>query len=170
MLLKARMIKEADYPKWLANVVIVQKKNCKWRVCVDYTDLNKACPNDPFHLPYIDIMVDSTVGHELLTFLDASSIFNQIQMQPSDTKKTAVITDKGIYCYLAMPFGLRNAGAEFQCLVNKMFKKQICWTMKVYIDDMVVKSKNASKHVKDLATSLQHKIKPCNMQFCCLIR
>lgn len=77
-LLKAGMIKEVDYPEWLANVVIVQKKNGKWRVCVDYTDLNKACPKDPYPLPHIDKMVDSTAGHELLTFLDALSGFNQI--------------------------------------------------------------------------------------------
>ena len=145
------MIKEVDYPEWLANVVIVQKKNGKWRVCVDYTDLNKACPKDPFPLPHIDTMVDSTAGHELLTFLDASSGFNQIQIHPSDAEKTAFVTDRGIYCYLAMPFGLRNAGATFQRLVNKMFKEQIGRTMEVYIDDMVVKSKNASEHVKDLA-------------------
>ena len=89
------MIKEVDYPEWLANVVIVQKKNGKWRVCVDYTDLNKACPKDPYPLPHIDTMVDSTAGHELLTFLDASSGFNQIQMEPSDAEKTAFITERG---------------------------------------------------------------------------
>ncbi|XP_063948038.1 uncharacterized protein LOC135152135 [Daucus carota subsp. sativus] len=149
-LLKAGMIKEVDYPEWLANVVIVQKKNEKWRVCVDYTDLNKVCPKDPYPLPHIDTMVDSTAGHELLTFLDASSGFNQIQMEPSDAEKTAFITDRGIYCYLAMPFGLRNAGATFQRLVNKMFKEQIGRTMEVYIDDMVVKSVNAKNHIRDL--------------------
>ncbi|XP_017256033.2 uncharacterized protein LOC135147082 [Daucus carota subsp. sativus] len=149
-LLKAGMIKEVDYPEWLANVVIVQKKNGKWRVCVDYTDLNKACPKDPFPLPHIDTMVDSTAGHELLTFLDASSGFNQIQMDPSDAEKTAFVTERGIYCYLAMPFGLRNASATFQRLVNKMFKDQIGRTMEVYIDDMVVKSLNAEDHVRHL--------------------
>ncbi|XP_017224963.1 uncharacterized protein LOC108201178 [Daucus carota subsp. sativus] len=149
-LLKAGMIREVDYPEWLANVVIVQKKNGKWRVCVDYTDLNKACPKDPFPLPHIDTMVDSTAGHELLTFLDASSGFNQIQMDPSDAEKTAFVTERGIYCYLAMPFGLRNASATFQRLVNKMFKEKIGDTMEVYIDDMVVKSLNAEDHVKHL--------------------
>ena len=149
-LLKAGMIKEVDYPEWLANVVIIQKKNGKWRVCVDYTDLNKACPKDPFPLPHIDTMVDSTAGHELMTFMDASSGFNQIQMHPSDAEKIAFVTDMGIYCYLAMMFGLRNAGATFQRLVNKMFKEQIGRMMEVYIDDMVVKSRNASEHIKDL--------------------
>ena len=80
-LLKTCMIREVKYPKWLANVVVVQKKNGKWRVCVDFTDLNKACPKDPFPLPHIDSMVDATAGHELLTFMDASSGFQQIQME-----------------------------------------------------------------------------------------
>ncbi|XP_074343068.1 uncharacterized protein LOC141680865 [Apium graveolens] len=120
------------------------------RVCVDYTDLNKAYPKDPYPLPHIDTMVDSTAGNELLTFLDASSGFNQIQMEPFDCKKTAFITDRGIYCYLAMPFGLCNAGVTFQRLVNKMFKDKIGKIMKVYIDDMVVKSVNTENHVRDL--------------------
>lgn len=75
-LLKAGMICEVNYPEWLVNVVIVQKKNGKWRVCVDYTDLNKACPKDLYPLPHIDVMVDSTTRQKLLTFLDASSGFN----------------------------------------------------------------------------------------------
>uniref|UniRef100_A0A251S1L9 Putative reverse transcriptase domain-containing protein n=1 Tax=Helianthus annuus TaxID=4232 RepID=A0A251S1L9_HELAN len=133
------MIREVKYPKWLANVVVVQKKNGKWRVCVDFTDLNKACPKDPFPLPHIDSMMDATAGHELLTFMDASSGFQQIQMEPSDQEDTAFMTPTGLYCYIAMPFGLRNAGATYQRLVNMMFKDQIGKTMEVYIDDMVVK-------------------------------
>ncbi|XP_074300251.1 uncharacterized protein LOC141631485 [Silene latifolia] len=75
-LLDMGMIREVMYPEWLANVVVVQKKNGKWRVCVDYTHLNKACPKDPFPLPHIDAMVDATAGHKILTFMDASSGFN----------------------------------------------------------------------------------------------
>ena len=93
------------YPDWLANVVVVPKKNGKWRVCVDYTDLNKACPKDSFPLPHIDAMVDATAGHEMLTFMDAASGFNQIKMHPDDQESTAFMTDKGTYCYTAMPFG-----------------------------------------------------------------
>ncbi|XP_074326783.1 uncharacterized protein LOC141664728 [Apium graveolens] len=117
------------WPEQLAEVDLTagdkKKKNGKWRVCIDYIDLNKACPKYPYPLPHIDTMVDLTAGHELLTFLDASSGFNQIPMEPSDCEKTAFITDRGIYCYLVMPFGLRNVGATFQRLVNKMFKDQI---------------------------------------------
>ena len=149
-LLKSGMIREVKFPKWLANVVVVQKKNGKWRVCVDFTDLNKACPKDPYPLPHIDSMVDATAGHEILTFMDASSGFQQIQMEPSDQEDTAFITPSGIYCYIAMPFGLKNAGATYQRLVNMMFKDQIGDTMEVYIDDMVVKSVKAENHVQDL--------------------
>ena len=149
-LLKTGMIREVHFPKWLANVVVVQKKNGKWRVCVDFTDLNKACPKDPFPLPHIDSMIDATAGHELLTFMDASSGFHQIQMEPSDQEDTAFITPTGIYCYTAMPFGLKNAGATYQRLVNKMFKDKLGDTMEVYIDDMVVKSKKAEDHLHDL--------------------
>ncbi|KAK9071857.1 hypothetical protein SSX86_008287 [Deinandra increscens subsp. villosa] len=152
-LLKTKMIREVKYPRWLANVVVVQKKNGKWRVCVDYTDLNKACPKDPFPLPHIDAMVDATAGHEMLTFMDASAGFQQIQMEPCDQEHTAFMTPTGIYCYTAMPFGLRNAGATYQRLVNMMFKEQLGDTMEVYIDDMVVKSKKAEDHVRDLQTA-----------------
>jgi hypothetical protein len=92
-LLKAGFIREVDYPEWLANVVLVKKSNGKWRMCVDFTDLNKACPNDSFPLPQIDLLVDSTAGHELLSFMDALSGYNQIYMEEADQEKTAFITD-----------------------------------------------------------------------------
>ena len=79
-LLKANFIKEAHYPAWLANVVMVKKGNRKWRICIDYMDLNKACPKDSFSLPRIDQLVDATAKHELLSFMDAYSGYNQILM------------------------------------------------------------------------------------------
>ena len=81
-LLKAKMIKEVKFPRWLANVVVFKKNNGKWRVCVDFTDLNKSCPKDPFPLPHIDSLVDATTSHEILTFMDASPKFQRIQMKP----------------------------------------------------------------------------------------
>ena len=83
-LLEIDMIREVHFPRWLANVVVIQKKNGKWRVCVDFTDLNKACPKDPSPLPHIDSMINAVADHEMLTFMDASSGFHQIQMEPSD--------------------------------------------------------------------------------------
>jgi len=83
-LLKIGSIHEVKYPNWLGNTVVVPKKNGKWRVCVHYTNLNKACPKDSFSLPHIDQLIDATAGHELLSFLDAYSGYNQIKMDPID--------------------------------------------------------------------------------------
>ena len=109
------------YPEWLANVVLVKKTNGKWRMCVDFTDLNKACPKDSFPLLRIDQLVDSIAGHKLLTFMDAFSGYNQIRMAEEDQEKTTFITSQGLYCYKVMPFGLKNARVMYQRMVNKMF-------------------------------------------------
>ncbi|KAL5555336.1 hypothetical protein UlMin_037572 [Ulmus minor] len=98
--------------------------NGNWRVCVDFTDLNKACPNDSFPLPRIDHLVDATAGHELLSFMDAYSGYNQIRMHQPDQEHTTFLTDQGLYCYKVMPFGLKNAGATYQRLVNKMLNNK----------------------------------------------
>ncbi|XP_013639584.1 PREDICTED: uncharacterized protein LOC106344824 [Brassica oleracea var. oleracea] len=108
-LLDAGFIAEVRYLEWLANPVFVKKKNGKWCICVDFTDLNKACPKDSYPLPHIDRLVESTSGNELLTFMDAFSGYNQIMMHTDDREKTAFITDSGTYCYKIMPFGLKNA-------------------------------------------------------------
>jgi hypothetical protein len=113
-LLEAGFIKEVFHPTWLANPVLVKKKTGKWRMCVDYTSLNKACPKVPFPLPRIDQIVDSTSGCELLCFLDAYSGYHQIKMKESDHLTTSFITPFGMYCYVTMPFGLRNWGATYQ--------------------------------------------------------
>ena len=146
-------VKEVQYPDWLANVVVVKKKNGKWRVCIDFTDLNKACPKDSFPLPHIDMLVDATARHELLSFMDAYSGYNQILMHPDDQEKTAFVTERGTFCYKVMPFGLKNAGATYQRLVNMMFAKMLGSTMEVYIDDMLVKSLVAQQHIDHLRQS-----------------
>ena len=138
------------YPEWLANVILVKKANDKWRMCVDFTDLNKACPKDSFPLPRIDQLVDSTARHKLLTFMDAFSGYNQIKMVEEDQEKTAFITSQGLYCYKVMPFRLKNVGVMYQRLVNKMFSQQIGRNMEVYVDDMLVKSKEELAHLDDL--------------------
>ena len=149
-LLAAGFIREVHYPEWLTNVVLVKKANGKWRMCVDFTDLNKACLKDSFPLPRIDQLVDSTAGHKLLTFMDAFSRYNQIRMAKDDQEKTSFITSQGLYCYKVLPFGLKNAGATYQRLVNKMFNKQIGRNMEVYMDDMLVKSREELAHLDDL--------------------
>jgi hypothetical protein len=107
-LLAARFIKEVYHPKWLANPVLVKKKSGKWRMCVDYTSLNKTCPKDLFPLPRIDQVVDSTLGCETLCFLDAYSGYHQIVMKESDQLMTSFITPFESYCYVSMPFGLKT--------------------------------------------------------------
>ncbi|CAL2245953.1 unnamed protein product [Prunus armeniaca] len=150
-LLAAGFIEEVSYSEWLANVVLVAKQEKgKWRVCVDYTDLNKACPKDNFPLPRIDQLVDSTSGNQLLSFMDAYSGYNQILMHEDDKAKTSFIIERGTYCYKVMPFGLKNAGATYQRLVNKIFKEQIGKTMEVYMDDMLVKAPKRADHLKNL--------------------
>lgn len=118
-LLAAGFIQEVYYPKCLANVVMVKTSNGKWWMYIDFTGLNNAYPKDSFPLPRIDQLVDSTAGYELLTFMDVFSSYNQIRM----------------------PFGLKNARANYQRLVNQMFSRQIGRNMEVYVDDMLVKRK-----------------------------
>ncbi|KAB2597290.1 hypothetical protein D8674_000210 [Pyrus ussuriensis x Pyrus communis] len=153
-------IREVNYPTWVANVVLVKKNLTKeslllqkilWRICVDYTNSNKVCSKDSFPLPLIDRLVDSTAGCELLSFMDVYSGYNQILMNPSDQKQTAFTTDRGLYYYKVMPFGLKNAGATYQRLVNSMFAEQIGKSMEVYVDDMLVKSKHADQHIANLS-------------------
>ena len=129
---------------------MVKKANGKWRMCVDFTDLNKACPKDRFPLPQIDQPVDAIAGHERFSFLDAYSEYNQIRMHELDQENTTFITDRGIYCYKVMHFGLKNVRATYQRLVNAMFANQIGHTMEVYVDDMLTKSKNSIDHIKNL--------------------
>uniref|UniRef100_A0A2N9J9G6 Integrase catalytic domain-containing protein n=1 Tax=Fagus sylvatica TaxID=28930 RepID=A0A2N9J9G6_FAGSY len=154
-LLEANAIRSVQYPTWLSNTVVVKKKNGKWRVCVDFTDLNRACPKDPFPLPRIDQLVDSASGHERMSFLDAFQGYHQIPMAHSDQEKTAFITPKGVYCYRVMPFGLKNAGATYQRMVTGMFGRVIGNTVEAYIDDMLIKSKRKTSHVEDLREVLE---------------
>ncbi|KAM1118524.1 hypothetical protein ACFX1X_043275 [Malus domestica] len=127
-------VREVNYPTWVVNVVLVKKNLTKESLL-----LQKV------------LLIDSTAGCELLSFMDAYSGYNQILMNPSDQKHTAFTTDKGLYCYKAMPFGLKNAGATYQRLVNSMFAEQIGKSMKVYVDDMLVKSKHAEQHITNLS-------------------
>ena len=108
-LFQAGSIREVEYHEWLANVVLIKKANGKWRLCIDFTDVNRACPKDSFPLPRIDFIVDATAGHELLSFMDAFSGYNQIRLDPDDQENTSFVTGQGTYCYRVLPFGLKNA-------------------------------------------------------------
>ncbi|CAJ2653385.1 unnamed protein product [Trifolium pratense] len=149
-LLEANFISEARYTTWLSNVVLVKKSNGKWRMCVDYTDLNRACPKDAYPLPNIDKLVDNSSGFKILSFMDAYSGYNQIKMAEIDKKKTAFMTESGNYYYNVMPFGLKNAGATYQRMMNKVFNNEIGDMLEVYMDDMIVKSEEEVDHTAHL--------------------
>nr|ABF98055.1 retrotransposon protein, putative, unclassified [Oryza sativa Japonica Group] len=154
-LLEAGFIREVIHPEWLANPVVVPKANGKLRMCIDYTDLNKACPKDPYPLPRIDQIVDSTAGCDLLCFLDAYSGYHQIRMAREDEEKTAFITPIGTYCYTTMPFGLKNAGPTFQRTTRISLGSQIGRNVEAYVDDLVVKTRNQETLLSDLAETFE---------------
>ncbi|XP_026428939.1 uncharacterized protein LOC113324871 [Papaver somniferum] len=149
-LLEAGFIRPVQYQRWMSNVVPVPKKNGKICVCIDFTDLNKACPSDPYPFSRIRDLVDATSGYERLPFMDGFSGYNQIPFFEGDQEHTAFVIDRGFYCYTVMPFGLKNTGATYRHLVDHMCKDLIGKTMEVYIDDMVVKSKQKESHFLDL--------------------
>ena len=130
--------------------MVVKKKNEKWRVCVDFMDLNKDCPKDPFPMPQIDQLVDATVGYPRMNFLDAFQGYHQIPLALDDQEKTAFVTPTRNYHYKMVPFGLKNAGSTYQRMVTKMFEPQLSKSIEVYIDDIVVKSKIVSKHMANI--------------------
>jgi hypothetical protein len=117
---------------------------------VDYTDLNKHCPKDPFGLPRIDQVIDSTAGSDLLCFLDCYSGYHQIAIKGEDQEKTAFITPFGAYSYTTMSFGLKKAGATYQRAIQACFKRQFNKNVEDYVDDVVVKTKNSETLIADL--------------------
>jgi hypothetical protein len=144
------LIREVAHPTWIANPVVVPKANGSGRLCVDFTSLNNACPKDPYPLPRIDQIVDSTAGCDLLCFLDAFFGYHQIKMARVDEEKTAFITPFGVYCYICMPFGLKNAGATFQRLMRKALGAQIGRNAEAYVDDIIVKTRESRTFIEDL--------------------
>ena len=129
-------------------------KEEEWEVamCIDFTDLNKACPKDPLPMLKIDQLVDATVGHPRMSFLDAFQGYHQIPLALDDQEKTTFVTPIGNYHYKVMPFGLKNAGSTYQRMMIRMFESQLGKNNEIYIDDMTVKSKIVSEHLGDLRT------------------
>jgi hypothetical protein len=150
-LLEVNFIEPVAYPTWLSNVVMVQKKNDKWRMCIDFTSLNKACPKDNFLLPQIDKIVDSAAGCKVMSLLDCFSSYHQIYMKEEDKASTSFITPFGTYCFIRMPEGLKNAGSTFSHLTKTVLESQAGRNIFTYVDDIVVASKNKEDHLADLA-------------------
>jgi hypothetical protein len=153
----ARFIREIKSSTWVSNQVIVPKKNTDvQRVCIDYTSLNKHCPKDPFPLPRIDQIIDSIAGCARLSFLDAYSGYNQIKLKKEDKEKTAFITPYGVFCFQVMPFGLKNAGATYQRMMQNCLGSQIGRNIQVYIDDVVITTRKEESLISDLTETFDN--------------
>ena len=137
---------------WVANIVPVLKKNGKIKVCIDFCDLNTACPKDEFLLPITDVMINNTCGFKRMSFMDDFSGYNQIKMYLDDEKHTSFRMLLGVYCYTIMPFGLKNAGATYQRAMSTIFRDHLQKMVECYVDDIAVKSHSKSNHLGDLRT------------------
>jgi hypothetical protein len=149
-LLDAGFIREVRYPQWLSNIVMVRKKNRKWRMCIDFNGLNKCCPKDDFPLTRIDKIIDSATGCEIMALLDRFSGYHQIWFRREDEEKTSFITPFDTYYYMRMPEGLRNAGPIFCRMMKAALKDQVGRNVLSYVDDKVVVSKKKASHIFDL--------------------
>ncbi|XP_022027130.1 protein NYNRIN-like [Helianthus annuus] len=154
-LVEAGILRETQYHTWVSNPVMVKTPDGTWRMCIDFKDLNKACPKDAYPLPEIDLKVDSLVPYRFKCFLDAYKGYHQIKMSKEDEEKTAFHTDVGIFCYTKMPFGLRNAGATYQRLMDKVFETQFGRNLEVYVDDLVIKSREEKQMLADIEETFQ---------------
>ncbi|GJR73045.1 reverse transcriptase domain-containing protein [Tanacetum coccineum] len=159
-LVEAGIIREVYYHEWLSNPVMVKKHDGSWRMCVDFTDLNKACPQDCYPLLEINWKVESFCDYPFKCFLDAYKGYHQIHMAESDEEKTAFHTSQRVYCYTKMPFGFKNVGATYQRLVDKAFDSQVGWIIEVYVDDLVIKSDTEAEMLRHINETFRmlHKI------------
>jgi hypothetical protein len=150
-MLDAGFIREVTYPQWLDNVVMVRKKNRKWRMCTDFTNLNKCCLKDDFPFAKIDQIIDSAVGCNIMALLDYFSGYHQIWLRKEDEEKTGFITPFGTYCYMRMPEGLRNTGLTFHRMMKAALKDQVDKNVMSYVDDIIVASKKKESYISDLS-------------------
>ncbi|GKV41996.1 hypothetical protein SLEP1_g49458 [Rubroshorea leprosula] len=149
-LLQAGFVRRVDYCEWVANPVLMKKANGKWRMCINYTNLNQACPKDCYPIPNIDKLVEAASGNERLSLLDAYYGYHLVPMAPEDEEKTSFYAGDEIYYYVMMPFGLKNVSATYQKMVTIVFRAQLGRNLEIYVDDIVVKSLKAEDHLTDL--------------------
>jgi hypothetical protein len=151
--LQAGFIQPCRYAEWVSNIVPVEKKDSrKIRVCIDFRDLNRATPKDEYPMPIADMLINDASGHRVISFLDGNIGYNQIFMAKEDMSKTAFICPGfvGLFEWVVMTFGLKNASATYQRAMNLIFHDLIGVIMEVYIDDIVIKSVAHKSHLADL--------------------
>ncbi len=148
----AGFIRPCRYAEWVSNIVPVIKKNGKFRVCIDFRDLNKATPKDEYPMPIADQLVDAASGHKIISFMDGNAGYNQIFMAEEDIHKTAFRCPGaiGLFEWVVMTFGLKSAEATYQRAMNYIIHDLIGLLVEVYIDDVVFKSKQVEDHIADL--------------------
>jgi hypothetical protein len=142
-LLEAGFIRACRYADWISSIVPIQKKDGRWWVCVDFRDLNRATPKDEYPMHVTETLINAVADNKILSFIDGNAGYNQIFMAPEDIYKTAfrVSGAVGLFEYVVMTFGLKNAGATYQRAMNYIYHDLIGKLVKIYIDDIVVKSK-----------------------------
>jgi hypothetical protein len=155
-LLNARFIYPISNSEWVSPLVIVPKKNRKWRVCVDYRALNKATQKDHFSLPFIDQVLDSLSGKKFFSFLDGFSGYNQIKIAPQDQDKTTFTSPWGTFAYRVLPFGLRNAPATFQRAIIGIFSYMINDSMEIFMHDFTPYGVSFEESLQKLEKVLKH--------------
>ena len=149
-ILDAGFIKPCMHTVWLANIVPVRKKNGQIRVCVDFRDLNNACPKDDFPLSNLDMIIDTTANHEMFSFMNGFSDYNQIKMDSKDAEMTTFRTPFVNFYYTVLPFGLKNARTTYQRVMTVIFHDIIHDCVEDYVDDLVVKSTKKEDHLRHL--------------------
>jgi hypothetical protein len=156
-LLDANFIRPCRYAEWMSNIIPVYKKNGKMRVCIYFRDLNKATPMDGYPMPVANLLVDAAAGHKVISFMDDNAGYNQIFMAIEDISKTAFrcLGHIGLFEWIAMTFGLNNAGATYQRAMNYIFHELIGKIVEIYIDDVVIKSLNHGSHLEDVRRTLE---------------
>ncbi|GKC04051.1 reverse transcriptase domain-containing protein, partial [Tanacetum coccineum] len=161
--LKAGIIRPVQYPTWISNLVLVKKADGTWRMCIDFKNVNSTCPKDHYPILEIDLKIEAVMGFHFKCFLDAYKGYHQIQMSEEDEEKTAFYTDQGTYYYVKMPFGLKNAEATYQRLVDSAFQGQLGRNLEAYVDDMVIKSKMEQEMIMDIAKTFDN-LRKVNMK------
>nr|GFA34287.1 reverse transcriptase domain-containing protein [Tanacetum cinerariifolium]GFA34326.1 reverse transcriptase domain-containing protein [Tanacetum cinerariifolium] len=154
--LKAGIVRLVKHPIWISNHVLVKKVDRIWRMCIDYKNINAACPKDYYPMPKIYSKIEAVIGFPLKCFLDAYKGYHQVQMAKEDEEKIAFYTDQGTYCYPKIPFGLKNTGATYQRLIDGAFQSHIGRNLEAYVDDMVIKSMSEREMLADIVETFDN--------------